>query len=194
VPPVMEALLNSPNNQVQGFLGAGHVCSIMGYHEYLPLAAQFQLPIVITGFEPVDILQGIYLCIKQLEEGRFDVENEYRRVVKEQGNLPAQQLMQTVFEIVDRSWRGLGNIAASGLALTAEYNDWNAEQRFSVANINTQEPAECRSGEVLQGLIKPAQCPEFGTCCTPEHPLGATMVSSEGACAAYFRYRRYQNV
>jgi len=194
VPPVMEALLNSPNNQVQGFLGAGHVCSIMGYHEYLPLAAHFKMPIVITGFEPVDILQGIYLCIKQLEEGRFEVENEYRRVVKEQGNLPAQQLMQTVFEIVDRSWRGLGNIAASGLALTAEYNDWNAERRFSVANINTQEPAECRSGEVLQGLIKPAQCPEFGTRCTPEHPLGATMVSSEGACAAYYRYRRYQNV
>lgn len=194
VPPVMEALLNSPNNQVQGFLGAGHVCSIMGYHEYLPLAAQFQIPIVITGFEPVDILQGLYLCIKQLEEGRFDVENEYRRVVKDQGNLPAQKLMQSVFGIVDRSWRGLGNIAASGLALTAEYNDWNAEQRFSVTDINTQESPDCHSGEVLQGLLKPVQCPEFGIRCTPEHPLGATMVSSEGACAAYFRYRRYQHV
>jgi hydrogenase expression/formation protein HypD len=194
VPPVMEALLNSPNNQVQGFLGAGHVCSIMGYHEYLPLSAQFQIPIVITGFEPVDILQGIYLCIKQLEDGRFEVENEYSRVVKEQGNLPAQQLMQSVFDIVDRPWRGLGNIAASGLALTSEYSDWNAEQRFSVADINTQESSDCHSGEVLQGLIKPAQCPEFGSRCTPEHPLGATMVSSEGACAAYFRYRRYQHV
>ncbi len=194
VPPVMEALLNSPRNQVQGFLGAGHVCSIMGYHEYLPLSAHFKIPIVITGFEPVDILQGLYLCIKQLEDGRFEVENEYSRVVKEQGNLPAQQLMQSVFDIVDRSWRGLGSIAASGLALTAEYSDWNAEQRFSVAGITTQESPDCRSGEVLQGLIKPAQCQEFGNRCTPEHPLGATMVSSEGACAAYFRYRRYQHV
>ncbi|MFZ2171086.1 MAG: hydrogenase formation protein HypD [Methylococcaceae bacterium] len=193
VPPVMQALLNSPNNQVQGFLGAGHVCSVMGYHEYSPLCAQHKIPIVITGFEPVDILQGIYLFIKQLEEKRYQVENEYSRVVNEQGNQPAQQLMQKVFTIVDRSWRGLGEITASGLALNAEYDDWNAEQRFAVTTINTLEPAACRSGEVLQGLIKPAQCPEFGTTCTPEHPLGATMVSSEGACAAYYRYRRYQN-
>ncbi len=193
VPPVMQALLNSPNNQVQGFLGAGHVCSVMGYHEYLPLCAQHKIPVVITGFEPVDILHGLYLCIKQLEENRYQVENEYSRVVNEQGNQPAQQLMQKVFTIVDRSWRGLGEITASGLALNAEYDDWNAEQRFAVTTINTLEPAACRSGEVLQGLIKPAQCPEFGTTCTPEHPLGATMVSSEGACAAYYRYRRYQN-
>ena len=193
VPPVMQALLNSPKNQVQGFLGAGHVCSVMGYHEYSPLCAQHKIPIVITGFEPVDILHGLYLCIKQLEEKRYQVENEYSRVVKEQGNQPAQQLMQNVFTVVDRSWRGLGEIAASGLALNAEYDPWNAEQRFAVTAINTQEPVSCRSGEVLQGLIKPAQCPEFGNSCTPEHPLGATMVSSEGACAAYYRYRRYQN-
>ncbi len=190
VPPVMQALLNSPNNQVQGFLGAGHVCSIMGYHEYLPIAAQHKIPIVITGFEPVDILHGLYLCIKQLEERRCQVENEYGRVVKQQGNLAAQQLMAQVFTIVDRSWRGLGAIPASGLALSGGYDQWNAEQRFALDDINTQEPAACRSGEVLQGLIKPAQCPEFGNSCTPEHPLGATMVSSEGACAAYYRYRR----
>lgn len=194
VPPVMETLLKSPGNKVQGFLGAGHVCSIMGYHEYLPLSAHHKIPIVITGFEPIDILQGLYLCIRQLETGRFEVENEYSRVVKEQGNLPAQELMRNVFDIVDRSWRGLGAITAGGLALTAEYSDWNAELRFQASYIDTQEPADCRSGDVLQGLIKPAQCPEFGTRCTPEHPLGATMVSSEGACAAYFRYRRHQHV
>ncbi|MDO9047305.1 MAG: hydrogenase formation protein HypD [Methylobacter sp.] len=194
VPPVMQALLDSPDNQVQGFLGAGHVCSIMGYHEYLPLSAQHKIPIVITGFEPVDILHGLYLCIKQLEENRYQVENEYSRVVKEQGNQSAQQLISQVFDIVNQSWRGLGEIADSGLALNADYDDWNAEQRFAVAAINTQEPAACRSGEVLQGLIKPAQCAEFGTTCTPEHPLGATMVSSEGACAAYYRYRRHQHV
>jgi hydrogenase expression/formation protein HypD len=193
VPPVIQALLDSPDNQVQGFLGAGHVCSIMGYHEYLPLSARYKTPIVITGFEPVDILHGLYLCIKQLEERRYQVENEYSRVVKEQGNQPAQQLIGQVFDVVDRSWRGLGEIAMSGLALNAEYDDWNAERRFAVTAINTQEPADCRSGEVLQGLIKPVQCAEFGTTCTPEHPLGATMVSSEGACAAYYRYRRHQH-
>lgn len=194
VPPAMEALLNSPGNKIQGFLGAGHVCSIMGYREYLPISARYRIPIIITGFEPVDILQGLYLCIKQLETGRFKVENEYSRVVKEQGNLPAQQLMQNVFDIVDRSWRGLGTIAASGLALKAEFSDWDAEQRFSVAGIGPKESAVCRSGEVLQGFIKPTQCAEFGTRCTPEHPLGTTMVSSEGACAAYFRYRRHNHV
>ncbi|MEQ1740488.1 MAG: hydrogenase formation protein HypD [Methyloglobulus sp.] len=193
VPPIMQALFSSPNHQVQGFLGAGHVCSIMGYHEYLPICTQHRVPIVITGFEPVDILHGIYLCIKQLEEKRHQVENQYSRVVKEQGNEPAQQLMQQVFKVVDRSWRGLGEIPASGLALTDGYEQWNAEQRFAVASINTQEPTDCRSGEILQGLIKPVQCPEFGKRCTPEQPLGTTMVSSEGACAAYYQYRRYQN-
>lgn len=193
VPPIMQALMMSPKQQVQGFLGAGHVCAIMGYHEYRPIAAQHKIPIVITGFEPVDILQGLYQCIKQLEEQRHVVENQYSRVVNEQGNLPAQQLMQQVFQIVDRSWRGLGEIAASGLALTDAYAQWNAELRFDVAAINTQEPTECRSGEVLQGIIKPLQCPAFGNRCTPEQPLGATMVSSEGACAAYYRYRRNQH-
>jgi hydrogenase expression/formation protein HypD len=159
VPPVMEALLNSPTNQVQGFLGAGHVCSIMGYREYLPLSERFQIPIVITGFEPVDILQGLYRCVRQLESNCFKVENEYSRVVKEQGNLPAQQLMNSVFDIVDRRWRGLGMIAGGGLALKADYSDWNAEQRFSVSGIGTHESADCHSGKVLQGLIKPAQCP-----------------------------------
>ncbi|MDD1611544.1 MAG: hydrogenase formation protein HypD, partial [Methylococcaceae bacterium] len=189
VPPVMEALLSSPDNKVQGFLGAGHVCSIMGTHEYLPIAARYRIPIVITGFEPVDLLQGLYLTVKQLEEGRCAVENEYCRVVKAEGNLPAQELLRKVFDIVDRSWRGLGPIAVSGLALNADYRDWNAECRFAVAGIAPQESALCRSGAVLQGLIRPTECPEFGIRCTPEKPLGATMVSSEGACAAYFHYR-----
>jgi hydrogenase expression/formation protein HypD len=189
VPPVMEALLSSKDNTVQGFLGAGHVCTIMGYHEYIPIAKQYRIPIVITGFEPVDILQGLYLCIKQLQEGRSAVENQYSRVVSQQGNLPAQQLLQKVFTVVDQQWRGLGEIPKSGLALSADYADWNAEQRFSVGSIKTQEPKNCRSGEVLQGLLKPDACPEFSKSCTPDHPLGATMVSSEGACAAYYHYR-----
>jgi len=191
VPPVMRALLSSDANTVQGFLGAGHVCTIMGYHEYLPIAERYHIPIVITGFEPVDILQGIYLCIKQLEAGRSIVENQYSRVVTQQGNLPAQQLLQQVFTVVDQKWRGLGEIPDSGLAISADFSAWNAEHRFSLASINTQEPENCRSGEILQGLLKPDACPEFGKSCTPEHPLGATMVSSEGACAAYYRYRSY---
>lgn len=190
VPPVMRALLDAPNQQVQGFLGAGHVCAIMGYHEYLPISAHYGIPIVVTGFEPVDILQGLYLCIKQLETGKHCVENQYSRTVNASGNAPAQALMQQVFQVVDRNWRGLGRIADSGLALNSDYAQWDAEQRFAVSTITTQEPLTCRSGEVLQGLLKPAQCPEFATRCTPEHPLGATMVSSEGACAAYYRYRR----
>jgi hydrogenase expression/formation protein HypD len=184
VPPVMRALLNSPTNQVQGFLAAGHVCTIMGMSEYLPIAAQYQIPIVVTGFEPLDVLQGIYQCIAQLESGRFEVENAYSRVARDGGNPAAQQAMREVFITVDRSWRGLGEIAQSGLALSADFDNWNAEKRFNVETINTVEPKACRSGEVLQGLIKPPQCAEFGTTCTPEHPFGATMVSSEGACAA----------
>jgi len=191
VPPVMEALLNDENNQVQGFLGAGHVCTIMGYHEYIPLAKRHQTPIVITGFELVDLLQGIYFCIKQLESGRYEVENQYRRVVNQQGNQAAQQLLKKVFNITDQQWRGLGTIPAGGLTLTDDYNDWNAEKRFSVTSIKTQEPSECRSGDILKGLLKPNACSEFSKTCTPEHPLGATMVSSEGACAAYYNYGRY---
>jgi hydrogenase expression/formation protein HypD len=193
VPPIMQALLASPNHQVQGFLGAGHVCSIMGMHQYDPICSRYRVPIVITGFEPVDILHGIYLCIKQLEEKRYQVENGYTRVVKTQGNTAAQQLMQRVFKVVDRPWRGLGNIAASGLALSEEYDLLNAELRFAVSDIHSEEPSECRSGDILQGLIKPPQCSAFGERCTPEQPLGATMVSSEGACAAYYRYRSRQH-
>ncbi|NOQ14611.1 MAG: hydrogenase formation protein HypD [Methyloprofundus sp.] len=193
VPPVMQALLAAPDNRVQGFLGAGHVCSIMGYHEYHTIARQYKIPIVITGFEPVDILQGLFQCIRQLEAKTYTVENQYKRVVSEQGNIPAQQLMQQVYVEVDRQWRGMGNIALSGLSLRDEYAAWNAERHFAVADIQTDESAECRSGEVLKGLIKPAQCPAFNKACTPEHPLGATMVSSEGACAAYYHYRRYQH-
>jgi hydrogenase expression/formation protein HypD len=191
VPPVMQMLLSSKDTSVQGFLGAGHVCTIMGYHEYIPIAEQYHIPIVITGFEPVDILQGLYLCIKQLEEGRNVVENQYSRVVKQLGNQPAQQLLQQVFSVVDQQWRGLGEIPKSGLALSADYTQWNAEQRFSVATIKTQEPKNCHSGKILQGLLKPDACPEFAKTCTPEHPIGATMVSSEGACAAYYRYRSH---
>ncbi|MEI6705840.1 MAG: hydrogenase formation protein HypD [Methylococcales bacterium] len=190
VPPVMQALLASPNCQVQGFLAAGHVCAIMGYGQYHPIAERYRVPIVVTGFEPVDILQGIYQCVQQLEAGRFEVENAYSRVVREQGNPAAQHAMQQVFITVDRSWRGLGEIPQSGLMLAPEFAAWNAEHKFNVQAVNTQEPVACRSGDVLQGLIKPAQCLEFASTCTPEHPLGATMVSTEGACAAYYRYRR----
>ncbi len=191
VPPVMRALLSSEHCSVQGFLGAGHVCSIMGYHEYLPIAEQFRIPIVITGFEPVDIVQGLYLCIKQLEQQRHEVENQYSRIVTQAGNQTAQQLMQQVFTGIDQNWRGLGVIQDSGWTLKPEFDRWNAEKRFAVDGIATQEPRACRSGDVLQGLIKPHQCAEFGNRCTPEHPLGATMVSSEGACAAYYRYRTH---
>lgn len=194
VPPVMKVLLASPDNTVQGFLAAGHVCTIMGCKEYTPISSQYRIPIVVTGFEPVDILQGLYFCIKQLEENRYEVENEYSRVVKKEGNQAAQQLMHQVFNIVNRNWRGLGEITDSGLALRPEFDQWNAEHRFAVSTIKTREPENCRSGEILQGLLKPDQCPEFGGQCTPEHPLGATMVSSEGACSAYYRYRRHQNV
>lgn len=157
----------------------------------LPLAKHHQIPIVITGFEPVDLLQGIYFCIKQLESGRYEVENQYRRVVNQQGNQAAQQLLKQVFNITDQQWRGLGTIPEGGLTLTDDYNDWNAEQRFSVSSIKTQEPLKCRSGDILKGLLKPNACPEFSKTCSPEHPLGATMVSSEGACAAYYRYRAH---
>ncbi|MFZ2727378.1 MAG: hydrogenase formation protein HypD [Methylococcaceae bacterium] len=190
VPPIMQALLESPHNQVQGFLAAGHVCAVMGYQQYVPIAEQYRVPIVVTGFEPVDVLQGIYQCILQLETKRYAVENAYSRVVRAEGNPAAQQAMQQVFITVNRSWRGLGEITASGLSLKPEFAEWNAELKFDIETIDSPEPAACRSGEVLQGLIKPPQCAEFGTTCTPEHPLGATMVSSEGACAAYYRYRK----
>lgn len=190
VPPAMEAILSSPNNRVQGFLAAGHVCTVMGYTEYEPLARKYRVPIVVTGFEPLDLLQGLYLCLKQLEEGRAEVENQYRRSVTREGNRPAQQLIREVFQVVPRKWRGIGEIPGSGLGLRDEFADFDAERRFGVAGYTAEESAECISGRILQGLQKPPECPAFGSRCTPEHPLGATMVSSEGACAAYYRYRR----
>lgn len=189
VPPAMRALLASPDNRVQGFLAAGHVCTVMGHTEYEPIAAAYRVPIVVTGFEPVDVLGGIHRCICQLEAGRAEVENEYRRCVRREGNGPAQALLGQVFQVVDRQWRGLGAIPGGGLALADDYAEFDAARRFSVDAIQVAEPADCLSGQVLQGILKPNQCPAFGQRCTPEHPLGATMVSSEGACAAYYRYR-----
>lgn len=190
VPPAIEALMSSPNCRVQGFLAAGHVCTVMGYEEYLPLAAKYRVPIVVTGFEPLDILQGIVMCVRQLEAGRAEVENQYARAVRKEGNRPAQDLVQRVFQVVNRKWRGVGGIPRSGLGLRGEYAQFDAEKKFKLTEHTVAEPAECVSGLVLQGLKKPHECPAFGTRCTPEHPLGATMVSSEGACAAYYRYRR----
>lgn len=189
VPPVMEAILASPTHRVQGFLAAGHVCTVMGYIEYEPLARKYRVPIVVTGFEPLDILHGVYLCIRQLEEGRAEVENQYLRSVRREGNRTAQQLVQEVFQVVPRKWRGIGEIPQSGLGLRAEYARFDAELRFGLVSCLVEEPRECISGLVLQGVKKPYECPAFGTRCTPDSPLGAPMVSSEGACAAYYRYR-----
>ncbi len=190
VPPAIEALLSAPDCQVQAFLAAGHVCTVMGYEEYLPIAAKYRVPIVVTGFEPLDILQGVLMCVAQLETGRAEVENQYSRSVRREGNRPAQQLIKQVFQVVPRKWRGVGEIPRSGLGLRSDYAQYDAERKFGLAHLQVEEPAECRSGLVLQGKLKPNQCPAFGTRCTPEHPLGATMVSSEGACSAYYRYRR----
>ena len=189
VPPAMEAILSSPASQVQGFLAAGHVCTVMGYEEYIPLAEKYNVPIVVTGFEPIDILQGVYMTVKQLEEGRADVENQYARSVRREGNIPARKLMAEVFEVTDRAWRGLGRIPSSGYKLAETYADFDAERIFDVAEIRAEESPLCIAGLVLQGLKKPYGCPAFGRQCTPERPLGAPMVSSEGACAAYYQYR-----
>jgi len=190
VPPAMEVLLSAPDNRVQGFLAAGHVCAVMGYWEYEPLSERFQLPIIVTGFEPLDILQGILACVEQLEQGRACVENHYGRAVTRAGNVAAQSLMNQVFMPVDLEWRGLGCIAGSGQGLRPEFEDLNADTRFDLSGVAEAEANPCMSGDVLTGRIKPDQCPAFAQSCTPEHPLGATMVSSEGACAAYYRYRR----
>jgi hydrogenase expression/formation protein HypD len=194
VPPAMEALLSSPDCRVQAFLAAGHVCAIMGYEEYFPVAQKYHVPIVVTGFEPLDILQGVLMTVQQLETGRAEVENQYSRAVRREGNQPAQNLIRQVFQVVPRKWRGIGEIPASGLGLAAAYAAFDAEKRFGVAGRRVEESPDCQSGLVLQGRIKPHECPAFGGKCTPEHPLGATMVSSEGACAAYYRYRRLQPV
>ena len=190
VPPAITAILSSPENRVQGFLAAGHVCTVMGYEEYLPIAARYRVPIVVTGFEPLDILQGVLMCIEQLESGRAEVENQYSRSVRREGNQPAQELIRKVFRVIPRKWRGVGEIPQSGLGLSEPYEAFDAEKRFGVAEMRVEESPDCLSGLVLQGKIKPHECPAFGTRCTPEHPLGATMVSNEGACAAYYRYRR----
>jgi hydrogenase expression/formation protein HypD len=191
VPPAIEAILSSPQNRVQGFLGPGHVCAVVGYSEYEPLAARFHVPIVVTGFEPVDILEGVLMVIEQLEMGRGEVENQYSRVLDRSGNRPAQNLIGKVFEVTDRKWRGVGNIPHSGFRLRDEFRSFDAEHRFSVQAIDTMEPEVCISGLILQGIKKPHDCPAFGTECNPQHPLGATMVSGEGACAAYYAYGRH---
>jgi hydrogenase expression/formation protein HypD len=188
VPPAMSALLSSPGNRIEGFLAAGHVCTVMGYEQYPPLVERFGIPIVVTGFEPVDIMQGIYMTVKQLEEGRRQVENQYGRSVRREGNPAAQALMREVFEVCDRSWRGIGTIPQSGLRLRPEYASFDAEKIFDIAAITALESPECIAGSILRGLKHPHDCPAFGTRCSPEHPLGAPMVSSEGACAAYNRY------
>lgn len=188
--PAMEMIVAAPHNRVQGFLAAGHVCTVMGYEGYHDFAARHRVPVVVTGFEPVDLLEGLLMLATQLEAGRFDVANQYARSVSREGNRHAQQVIADVYEICDRPWRGLGVLPMSGLRLRSAYHDMDAESRFPSTAPASVEPAACRSGEVLIGLIRPDQCEAFGTRCTPEHPLGAPMVSSEGACAAYWKYGR----
>ncbi|MFE4645888.1 hydrogenase formation protein HypD, partial [Streptomyces sp. NPDC056730] len=190
VPPAIDAIMNSPDCRVQAFLAAGHVCTVMGIGEYPELAERHRVPIVVTGFEPLDILEGIRRAVRQLEAGEHTVENAYPRAVQTEGSPAAQAMLADVFEVTDRAWRGIGMIPASGWRLSPAYREYDAEHRFSVTGMHTEESTECRSGEVLQGLIKPHECEAFGTTCTPRNPLGATMVSSEGACAAYYLYRR----
>ncbi|MDQ1287712.1 MAG: hydrogenase expression/formation protein HypD [Actinomycetota bacterium] len=190
VPPAIEAIMTSPACRVQGFLAAGHVCSVMGTSEYPPLAERFGVPIVVTGFEPLDLLEGIRRTVRQLEDGRHEVENAYPRAVPAEGNPAARAMLADVFEVTDRAWRGIGVIPSSGWRLSERYREFDAEHRFDVTGIRTAESALCRSGDVLQGLLKPSGCGAFGTVCTPRTPLGATMVSSEGACSAYYLYRR----
>ncbi len=192
VPPAMEALLQSPQNRVNAYLAAGHVCAVMGWWEYEPIAEKYKVPIVPTGFEPVDILKGILAAVRQLEKGEHFVENQYGRAVTREGNKAAQEIVNRVFEVTDRKWRGIGTIPKSGLKLRKEFRDYDAALKFSVGDLQTEEPAICISGLILQGLKKPNECPAFGKQCTPRTPLGATMVSSEGACAAYYRYHRFK--
>jgi hydrogenase expression/formation protein HypD len=190
VPPAVEAIMRAPECRVQGFLAAGHVCSVMGTSEYPGLAERYRVPLVVTGFEPLDILEGVRRAVRQLEAGEHRVENAYPRAVRDEGNPAARRMLEEVFEVTDRPWRGIGVIPSSGWRLAPAFREHDAEHRFDVHGIRTEEPAECRAGEVLQGLIKPHECEAFGTRCTPRNPLGATMVSSEGACAAYYLYRR----
>ena len=191
VPPAIESILSAPHNRVQAFLGPGHVCTVVGYEEYEPLSERFRVPIVVTGFEPLDILEGVLMAVEQLESGRHTVQNQYSRVLARTGNRKAQDLIAKVFEASDRKWRGVGSIPLSGLRLRSEFHDLDAELRFHVSHIATVEPEQCIAGEILQGFKKPHDCHAFGTLCTPQHPLGATMVSAEGACAAYYAYGRH---
>ncbi|MGC9973168.1 MAG: hydrogenase formation protein HypD [Bryobacteraceae bacterium] len=193
VPPAIVAILSAPNCRVQAFLAPGHVCTVMGYHEYEPLAQRYRVPIVVTGFEPLDLLEGIRMAVAQLEEGRAQVENQYSRAVSRNGNQPAQQRVAEVFEVTNRQWRGIGEIPSSGLRLREAYRRFDAEERFGLRVAGARESSECIAGLVLQGLKKPHECPAFGVGCTPERPLGAPMVSSEGACSAYYRYGRRQH-
>ena len=193
VPPAMEALLSSDNCVVKGFLAAGHVCTVMGFEEYLPIAAKYRVPIVVTGFEPLDILEGIFMTVSQLEEGRHEVENQYARAVRREGNRPAQKTIMEVFEVSPRQWRGLGEIPASGFQLRGRFQKYDANRRFPFSGESARESPECISGLILQGLKKPHECAAFAVKCTPENPLGAPMVSSEGACAAYYHYGRRQS-
>ena len=193
VPPAMEALLSSDSCVVQGFLAAGHVCTIMGFEEYFPIASKYSVPIVVTGFEPLDILEGIHMTVSQLEEGRHEVENQYSRAVRREGNRPAQNTIAEVFEITPREWRGLGEIPASGFQLRGRFQKYDANRRYPFSGVPAHESPECISGLILQGIKKPHDCPAFAVKCTPENPLGAPMVSSEGACAAYYHYGRRQN-
>ena len=192
VPPAIRALMTSPDCRVNGFIAPGHVCAVVGYKDYETLVQDFRVPIVVGGFEPIDILEAILMLVRQLEKGEASAENQYVRSVNYQGNLPAQRVMKQVFEIADQKWRGIGTIPASGLRVRDEYGDYDASRLFGLASITVDEPAECISAQVLQGLKKPTDCTAFGMRCTPQNPLGAPMVSSEGACAAYYNYRRHQ--
>ena len=193
VPPAMHAILSSPENKIQGFLAAGHVCTVMGYEEYIPIAEKYKTPITVTGFEPVDILKGILSCVKQLENNMYFVENEYKRFVKKEGNIHAKKAMFDVFEITDKTWRGIGEIPKSGLKVKEKYKDFDAEKLFDLKGLSKPEPEVCIAGEIMQGLKKPFECPAFGKECKPENPLGSPMVSSEGACNAYFRYNKAES-
>jgi hydrogenase expression/formation protein HypD len=188
VPPAMHAILSAPGNRVQGFLAAGHVCSVMGYWEYPPIAEKYKVPIVVTGFDTLDLAQGILKTVQQFEKGTHEVENAYTRVVTFEGNTSAQKLINEVYQPCDRNWRGIGPIPMSGWELRPAFQEFNAENRFELGNIHTQESKICIAGSILQGMKKPFECPAFGTLCTPENPLGAPMVSAEGACSAYFKY------
>ena len=192
VPPAISAIMQSPDNRVQGFLAAGHVCAVMGWTEYEPLAMRYRVPIVVTGFEPLDILEGMLMAVQQLEAGTYRVENQYVRSVRREGSPAARERVQDVFELADRKWRGIGEIPMSGLRLRPEFAAFDAERKFGLGDIHVNESSECHAGEVLTGKLKPPRCPAFGTRCTPERPLGALMVSAEGACAAYYHLAKYR--